>query len=280
MGWDETPQGRIPVTSHLRRLLSAVQGSDSRCQYAGQMVIEDIESVTRTSHSGRRPVSQLVMVLAAGAVVMIVVAGVLIDWSLQALGASVAAYLAAAVVAVVSMRRGFAFPSLGLGNTVTLGRLALVAALVAPLFAQAPPWGVISVALAALFLDGFDGWLARREQRVSSFGARLDMEVDSALALVLALNAMSPDALGVWILLLGLPRYLFVAVGLFFRWLTASLPDSATRKVICVIQVGALVTLQLPGLWTWFVVAVLVAVGGLLVWSFGRDIVWLWRATA
>ena len=243
-------------------------------------MIENTESATLTSQSARRPVSQLAVVLAVGAVVMTVSAGLLVDWSLDALGASVAGYLVAAAVAFLTFRRGFPFPSLGLGNTVTLGRLALVAALLAPLFAPAPPWGVIGVALAALFLDGFDGWLARKEQRASSFGARLDVEVDSALALVLALNAMSPDALGVWILLLGLPRYLFVAAGLFFRWLNASLPDSAARKVICVIQVGALVTLQLPGLWTWFVVAVLVAVTGLLVWSFGRDIVWLWRARA
>lgn len=189
-------------------------------------------------------------------------------------------YLAALVPVLVLFRRGYPHAWLGLCNAVTLGRLALAAVLLAPLAGAATPGAVAAVALVALALDGADGWLARRARLESAFGARFDMEVDSILALILAANALAAGSVGPAVLLLGLPRYLFAAGMLRWRWLDGPLPASQARKAVCVVQIGALVVLQLPGLPGALAEALVWAVLGLLGWSFGRDIRHLWQARA
>jgi phosphatidylglycerophosphate synthase len=189
-------------------------------------------------------------------------------------------YLAGLVPVLVLFRRGYPHARLGLCNAVTLGRLALAAVLLAPLAGGAAPGAVAVVALVALALDGADGWLARREGLVSGFGARLDMEVDSALALILAANAWAAGTVGPAVLLLGLPRYAFAAAGLRWGWLDGPLPPSLARKAVCVVQIGALIVLQLPGLPGGWAEALVWSVLAALAWSFGRDIRHLWQARA
>lgn len=189
-------------------------------------------------------------------------------------------YLAGLALVLALFRRGYPHRRLGAGNTVTLARLALAAALLAPLAAGAAPGVVAVLALVALALDGADGWLARREGLVSDFGARLDMEVDSALALILAANAWAAGTVGPAVLLLGLPRYLFAAGMMRWRWLGGPLPPSFARKAVCVAQIGALILLQWPGLPGALAEALVWAVLAALGWSFGRDIRQLWRARA
>jgi phosphatidylglycerophosphate synthase len=128
-----------------------------------------------------------------------------------------------------------------------------------------------------LVLDGVDGRLARSEGRVSDFGARLDMEIDSILAVVLALNVWAAGMTGAWVLLLALPRYLFIAAAWFLPWLNKPLPPSLARRVICVVQVACLIGLNAPIFPWWMVVLISASVAGSLSWSFGRDILWLWR---
>ena len=195
------------------------------------------------------------------------------------LAAALAVYAFGALLAVRGMRRSYAFPALGLCNLVTLARLVLVSALVVPVLAPADwAWTVFAIAAVSLSLDGVDGWLARREGLASDFGARFDMEVDSFLALLLALNAWVSGTAGALVLILGLPRYLFVAAGLVLPWLNGTLPERFSRKAACVLQIAALIALQLPfnpPLAAQLLVAVTAAA---LLWSFGKDIVWLWRA--
>lgn len=186
-------------------------------------------------------------------------------------------YVAAAVLTLSLLRRGFPHPTLGAGNLVTLGRMALILSLLAALTGEARPWVVVLVASVALALDGFDGWLARRHSRVSHFGATLDMEVDSVFTVILAASALAVGTIGPVVLVLALPRYVFVAATSFLPWLSQELPESVTRKVICVIQVIALITLQVPGLLGALATPLVLVVGGALLWSFGRDVVWLWR---
>lgn len=239
-----------------------------------------------TSHEGGNPpflgrlspLSQLVVALLVGTALALGIATVLAAVTAVSLGVTLAGYLAGAVFSVLLLRSGYPHGALGLGNLVTVTRMALAAALLAPLLGVAVPWAVVSVATIALVLDGADGWLARREGRVSSFGARLDVEVDSALALILALNVWAAGVTGPLILLLALPRYAFVGAGLVVPWLRQPLPESLARKVVCVVQLAVLVALNsqiLPG---WFIVTVVAVVAGALVWSFGRDIWWLWRS--
>lgn len=103
-----------------------------------------------------------------------------------------------------------------------------------------------SVALIATLLDGVDGWLARRTKTASAFGARFDVEVDAFLILVLAILVWQYGKAGPWVLLSGLLRYAFVAAGRLLPWMNAPLAPTMRAKVICVVQLGALMLAILP----------------------------------
>ncbi|MER8029387.1 CDP-alcohol phosphatidyltransferase family protein [Streptomyces bauhiniae] len=172
-----------------------------------------------------------------------------------------------------------ALRSFGPANRVTLGRATLVGgvtALVADSFQSAPPVTLlVGLTAVALLLDGVDGKVARRTGTSSALGARFDMEVDAFLILVLSVYVAT--RLGPWVLLIGAMRYLFVAAARFAPWLNAPLPPSFARKTVAAVQGIALLTagsalLPHPAELT----VTLLALTS-LVWSFGRDVAWLWR---
>jgi phosphatidylglycerophosphate synthase len=192
-------------------------------------------------------------------------------------GVALAVFASGAVIAGRALGRGYPHARLGLCNLVTLGRLALAATLVVPLIAGIDAsWPVFAVAAIALALDGVDGWLARRQGLASAFGARFDMEVDAALALILSLSAAAGPA-GPAAILLGVPRYLFVAAARLLPWMRRDLPARFSRKAVCVLQLAVLIALQAPVLPQVLALPLVVAAGGALVWSFALDLVWLWR---
>lgn len=221
--------------------------------------------------------------VAAAFGVAIVVAGGLAavrpgGWAWSVLGAVV---LTGAVVALIRGRMArFPHARFGLCNVVTLARAAMVAALLAVVWQGPQGWDVLAVATVALALDGVDGWLARRSGLSSDFGARFDMETDAALALVLAGHVWLGGMTGAEVLLLGVMRYAFVAAFWPFPWLAAPLPDRFGRKVVCVIQIAALILLQVPDLVPGVARAVAWGAVAALIWSFGRDVLWLWRNRA
>lgn len=184
--------------------------------------------------------------------------------------------------AVWAMRPlGYALPELGAPNLVTFLRLGMLCslsvALVVPETLERSGLALFALALVALSLDGLDGWLARRQAMQSAFGARFDMEVDAALGCLLALILLAGGRAGPELLILGFSRYAFLAAGLLWGWLNAPLPERFGRKVVCVIQIGALCLLLLPDLPPVLARTVSLGVAGLLLWSFGRDIHYLAR---
>lgn len=190
-------------------------------------------------------------------------------------------FAGSAAVAGRALQRSYPHDHLGLCNAITLARLALTMALVASLLAGGgASWAVFAVAVIALVLDGFDGWLARRQGLVSDFGARFDMEVDSALALVLAVSAALASGAGTLAILLGLPRYLFAIAAWRLTWMRRELPERQSRKVVCVLQLGALIALQAPILPAPLAMALVPLVAAALAWSFALDLAWLWRRRA
>lgn len=226
------------------------------------------------------PVARLLAVSFAGAAGLPAVAYLLVGAALPALTLALAGYLAAAVLAAALMRRSYPHTDLGLANLVTLARLLLTSALLAPLVATAPAGKILTVAIGVLALDGIDGWLARRQGRESAFGARFDMEVDSFLGVVLALNAWAAGSIGPVVLFLALPRYVFAAAGYLLPWMARTLPGRFGRKVVCVVQIVALIALQLPALAGIPALSITAAALVALAWSFGRDVLWLWRTRA
>ena len=171
---------------------------------------------------------------------------------------------------------------LGPANWVTLSRAMLVLSVGAlvpqpEILLDAGYWWIIGIMTVAMVLDGVDGRIARRTGTATAFGARFDMELDSFLMLVLAALVWRSGRVGPWVVLLGLPQYLFVAAGWLWPRLRAPLPERVRRKAGCVIQgiallvcLGPIVPPHLAAL-----VAVLTLV--LLSASFAADIVWLSR---
>ena len=215
--------------------------------------------------------------LAASAALVVGAAVLVAGWRLWPVLVALGSFAVAGVATVWLVRRHHPHPRLGTANVITVVRMALAASLIAAVVAPVQVWAVLVVSIVALVLDGFDGWFARKENLASRFGARLDVEVDSALTVVLALAAVNAQTAGLLVLALCLPRYFFVAASWFAPWLTRSLPERLDRKVICVVQVGTLIGLQLPPLAALFGVALTVVVSAALLWSFGRDVYWLWQ---
>lgn len=170
--------------------------------------------------------------------------------------------------------------SLGPADRVTLGRAVLVGGVTALVAAgaagEAVPLAIlVALAAVALVLDAVDGYVARRTATESPLGARFDMEVDAFLILVLSVHAAS--VFGAWALAIGAMRYVFGAAAWAAPWLGAELPPSFARKTVAALQGIALVAAvsgvppaPLP-------IAVLASALALLLWSFGRDVEWLWR---
>jgi phosphatidylglycerophosphate synthase len=203
-----------------------------------------------------------------------------------AVGLSPAGWVAGTAYAVVvsAILTGALFRarprSLGPADLVTLARAELVGGVTALVTTDlagrhAPVTLVVVLATVALVLDGVDGYVARRTGTVSALGARFDMEVDAFLILVL--SCFVAGSVGAWVLAIGAMRYAFGAAAWVAPWLRAPLPPSFARKTVAALQGIALVIASAE------VTPAPVASGlaGLalaaLVWSFGRDIWWLWR---
>jgi phosphatidylglycerophosphate synthase len=187
-------------------------------------------------------------------------------------------YLAAATLAGYHLKRDYPHTALGLCNLVTLLRLVIVSLFfIVAIEKITPVWATFAIAVFALCLDGVDGWFARTQGLSSDFGARFDVEVDAAFALILSICAAINGASGFFVVLLGLPYYLFRVAKALLPWLRRDLPEHYSRKVVCVFQIAVLAALQLPVLSGGQLDTLVVLVAAALTWSFTRDIVWLWQ---
>ncbi|MEJ2888032.1 CDP-alcohol phosphatidyltransferase family protein [Actinomycetospora aeridis] len=184
---------------------------------------------------------------------------------------------ATAAAALVALLAGGHVDALGPAGRVTLIRAVLVVgvtALVADPVPGSTP-ALVALAAVALVLDGVDGAVARRWNVASAFGARFDMELDAFLLLVLSWHVSGQ--LGNWVLLIGLARYLFVAAGVVLPWLQGELTPKRSGKVVAAAQ-GVVLVVAASQLLPTVVAGVLVAAAlASLLWSFGRDVVRLWR---
>ncbi|MGE0450897.1 MAG: CDP-alcohol phosphatidyltransferase family protein [Vicinamibacterales bacterium] len=194
-----------------------------------------------------------------------------------------AIFSAVALAAAGGLVDSHPHPSFGAANVVTTTRVWLLALIGATL---GEPSGATTTAYAAaltviaVVLDGADGWLARRSGASSAFGARYDMEVDALLVLVLSLLVWQAGKAGVWIVLAGCMRYLFLGAASVWRWLAAPLPPSRRRQAMCVVQVVGLGAVLSPLLADGTAVGLAALTLAALLYSFLVDVVWLRRQHA
>ena len=186
------------------------------------------------------------------------------------------AYLTASDAILLSALRRRHTARLGWANVVTATRSALVgvitglvaASFVAPISVPL----LIGLVAPALALDAVDGWVARRTGTTTELGARFDMEVDAFLLLVLSTYVV--PILGLWVLAIGLMRYVFVAAGWMLPWLRLQLPPRYWRKVVTAVQ-GIALALAASGLIPELAGVIVGVALAMLVESFGRDVLWL-----
>ncbi len=177
------------------------------------------------------------------------------------------------------MRRVHVGP-FGPADLVTLTRALVgvgVAVLVVRSFGHHVPTALlVTLAAVALVLDAVDGWVARRTGTVSLFGARFDMETDAALLLVLS-TYVAGD-LGLWVLAIGLARYVFLAARLPLPWLRGQAPPRPWCKTVAALQ-GIVLVVAASGLLPDTVATALLLVAlALLTESFAHEAWDLWRA--
>jgi phosphatidylglycerophosphate synthase len=188
--------------------------------------------------------------------------------------------VAAAGVAVISRTGRWSGPAdrVTLGRTVLIGGCATIAVLTLAGSLPARPWWLVALVVPALALDAVDGIVARRTGTSSAAGARLDMEMDAALLMVLSVVAVL--SLGWWVLALGGMRYAFVAAAWFRPQLRGALPFSQFRRVVAAVQgitlaVALAPVVPIPLAQTAVAIALI-----LLAVSFARDIYALERRGA
>jgi phosphatidylglycerophosphate synthase len=185
-----------------------------------------------------------------------------------------------ALLAVVRAR--LPHPAMQPADWITLSR-ALLAAGVAGLVADSlhgsvPVAALVVLASLALVLDAVDGQVARHTGTATALGARFDGEVDAFLILLLSIEVSR--TYGAWVLLIGAARYALLVAGWALPWLAAPLPPRYWGKVVAAVQ-GIVLTVAASGLLPRMVGMIAVGVAlVLLLESFGRNIVWLYRTGA
>lgn len=271
------------IMTFLRELSSRVCNEDRHQRAAVSVLAPDIFR----SSSQQLLIDTVLVLTLVGTGVLVTSIGLIyaggLSWYFAAL--SMGTYLLGSLL-VLAKLEGHPHRRFGTANTITAlrgGMTCLMAGflveaewLIDPAMA-AWVWGVVAGSLLALCLDGFDGYLARRFGTSSDFGARYDMEVDAALILCLSLLTYVLKKADWWVILIGVMRYLFVALQCADERLRGRLEPSYRRKSICVLQMLALCIILLPTVEppasTYISALALLA----LVYSFGSDICILMR---
>lgn len=227
--------------------------------------------------------------LVIGAVSLAVLSGLIYSfagYSFYFPGSALTVFSVAIVPIIMRVNDYHPYRTFGLPNIVTFIRLIMVclmAGLIVEILHsnthQVGPvaWLFFGMAVFGIVLDGLDGYLARRLNLQSSFGARFDMEVDALQILCLSGLAMLLDKAGGWVLISGLLRYAFLMATWISPAFSRPLPPSRRRKWVTVVQTSILSALLIP--WVtppWSSISAAIALG-LLVYSFSADIFWLLR---
>ncbi len=133
----------------------------------------------------------------------------------------------------------------------------------------------MTLSAAALTLDLIDGWIARRTDTATAFGARFDGEVDAFL--ILALSVYVAPEYGAWVLLIGAARYVFLLGEWLLPWMRAPLPRRRWRLLVAAMQGIVLTVAAADVLPRSLTQALLGAALVLLAASMGECVWWLWR---
>ena len=105
------------------------------------------------------------------------------------------------------------FP-LNVPNILTLLRILLVPVLVVALLSATPNGSALAAAVFALaaLTDGLDGYIARRNKQVTTFGKLMDPIADKLLVIAALVTLVALDRLAMWVAIVIIARELAVTV--------------------------------------------------------------------
>jgi CDP-diacylglycerol--glycerol-3-phosphate 3-phosphatidyltransferase len=104
---------------------------------------------------------------------------------------------------------------LNVPNLLTVFRILLVPALMAALLQEAGPGETLAAIVFAIasFTDALDGWIARRQRKVSTFGKLMDPLADKLLVTAALVSLVSLGRLSAWVAMVIIARE-FAVTGL------------------------------------------------------------------
>lgn len=135
---------------------------------------------------------------------------------------------------------------LNLPNVLTLLRIVAVPVIVVALLDETPDGDVIAAIVFALaaFTDGLDGYIARRNKQVTTFGKLMDPLADKLLVIAALVSLVSLNRLAAWVAMVIIARELAVT-GL--RTIAAErgvvIAASGLGKVKTALQIAAIIAL-------------------------------------
>jgi CDP-diacylglycerol--glycerol-3-phosphate 3-phosphatidyltransferase len=135
---------------------------------------------------------------------------------------------------------------LNLPNVLTMFRILLVPVLLAALVQEGGAGDALAAAIFALasFTDALDGWIARRQKSVTTFGKLMDPLADKLLVTAALVSLVSLDRLSAWVAMVIIARE-FAVTGL--RQLAMEhgdvIPASMWGKVKTIAQIAMVLVL-------------------------------------
>jgi CDP-diacylglycerol---glycerol-3-phosphate 3-phosphatidyltransferase len=137
------------------------------------------------------------------------------------------------------------FP-LNLPNALTVARILLVPVVVVALLVESPGGATIAAvvfAIAAL-TDGLDGYIARSQQSVTTFGKVMDPVADKLMVAAALIALVSLDRLAAWVAMVIIARE-FAVSGLRIAagQQGVVIPASGLGKLKTIVQVAAVLAL-------------------------------------
>ena len=128
-----------------------------------------------------------------------------------------------------------------------------------------------------LIMDWLDGYFARKLKQITDFGFFFDQEVDNIFLFVLVLSITLNYSELYFLWLIPLLRYIFLLMKYVFVWMRSDLYDSMRRKSICAVTTFLLIVCNLEFL-SFFLIGLLSIISiSIIVFSFMKDILWLYR---
>ncbi len=130
-------------------------------------------------------------------------------------------------------------PCGGYANWVSLFRLMLIV-FGGIMLIHLPLLYCFPIFLLALCLDGLDGYLARKFNQSSDFGAYFDMETDASYVALLSTYWYITNEVGAWILFIGYLRYFYVIALKLFSLEGKKEKSTRFAKTIAVVLMSVL----------------------------------------